>query len=190
MKKDVPFRDTVRDWDTGFFPSGGRSKIQDCTPSRMGSGKSGKVCDEVMHPQRSRTSADRLAARRLLNRHYTNNPEQQSTGESEFPIVQKSGSRKRHAAECRSRSDLPETGFGDMCHSRNLANNVRTRRGLRDNFRSQLPAWVAVQQPMSRTPNRNPTDRFLAATAQLLDLIPVTSDDNFLGLGIIRTLKN
>ena len=26
MRKDVPFRDTVRDWDTGFFPSGGRSK--------------------------------------------------------------------------------------------------------------------------------------------------------------------
>jgi PIN domain nuclease of toxin-antitoxin system len=77
-----------------------------------------------------------------------------------------------------------------MCHSRNLANNVRTRRGLRDNFRSQLPVWVAVQQPMSLTPNRNPADRFLAATAQLLDLIPVTSDDNFLGLGIIRTLKN
>jgi hypothetical protein len=66
MRKDVPFRDTVRDWDTGFFPSGGRWKIQDCTPSRIGSGKSGKVCDEVMHPQRSRTSADRLAARRLL----------------------------------------------------------------------------------------------------------------------------
>jgi PIN domain nuclease of toxin-antitoxin system len=43
---------------------------------------------------------------------------------------------------------------------------------------------------MSRTPNRNPADRFFAATAQLLDLIPVTSDDNFLGLGIIRTLKN
>jgi hypothetical protein len=66
MRKDVPFRDTVRDWDTGFSPRGVRSKIQDCTPSRIGGGKSGKVCDEVMHPQRSRTSADRLAARRLL----------------------------------------------------------------------------------------------------------------------------
>ena len=30
MRKDVPFRDTVRDWDIGCFPSGGCSKIQDC----------------------------------------------------------------------------------------------------------------------------------------------------------------
>jgi hypothetical protein len=78
MRKDVRFRDTVRDWDTGFCPSGGRSKAQDCTPSRIGSGKSGKVCDEAMHPQRSRTSADRLATRRLLtvdNRLITSNPD-------------------------------------------------------------------------------------------------------------------
>ena len=27
---------------------------------------------------------------------------------------------------------------------------------LLDNFRSRLPVWVAVQQPMSRTPNRMP----------------------------------
>ncbi len=34
---------------SAFFPSGGRSIIQDCTPSRIGSGKSGKVCDEVSY---------------------------------------------------------------------------------------------------------------------------------------------
>jgi PIN domain nuclease of toxin-antitoxin system len=45
--------------------------------------------------------------------------------------------------------------------------------------------------PLSRhRRTRNPADRFLAATAQLLDLIPVTSDDSFLGLGTIRTMKS
>ena len=47
MRKDVPFRDTVRDWYTGFCPSGGRSKTQDCTPSRIGSGKSGKYVTKL-----------------------------------------------------------------------------------------------------------------------------------------------
>jgi hypothetical protein len=31
---------------------------------------------------------------------------------------------------------------------------------LLNNFRSQLPVWVAVQQRMSRTPNRMPGCRF------------------------------
>jgi len=67
VRKDVPFRDTVRDWDTGFCPSGGRWKIQDCTPSRIGSGKSGKVCDEVMHPQRSRTKCRPFSSETFVN---------------------------------------------------------------------------------------------------------------------------
>jgi PIN domain nuclease of toxin-antitoxin system len=36
----------------------------------------------------------------------------------------------------------------------------------------------------------NPADRFLAATAQVMDLTLVTSDDLLLGLGTIRTMKN
>jgi len=36
----------------------------------------------------------------------------------------------------------------------------------------------------------DPADRFLAATAQVLDLILVTADQRLLGLGTIRTLGN
>lgn len=36
----------------------------------------------------------------------------------------------------------------------------------------------------------DPADRFLAATAQVLDLTLVTADQRLLGLGIIRTLAN
>jgi PIN domain nuclease of toxin-antitoxin system len=39
-------------------------------------------------------------------------------------------------------------------------------------------------------PHRHPADRFLAATAQVMDLPLVTGDDNFLSLGTIRTMKN
>jgi PIN domain nuclease of toxin-antitoxin system len=46
---------------------------------------------------------------------------------------------------------------------------------------------AAQQQPL---PHRDPADRFLAATAQVMDLTLVTSDDLLLGLGTIRTMKN
>jgi PIN domain nuclease of toxin-antitoxin system len=46
---------------------------------------------------------------------------------------------------------------------------------------------VAQQLPL---PHRDPADRFLAATAQVMDLTLVTSDDLLLGLGTIRTMKN
>lgn len=39
-------------------------------------------------------------------------------------------------------------------------------------------------------PQRDPADRFLAATAQVLDLTLVTADVNLLGLGNISTLAN
>ena len=39
-------------------------------------------------------------------------------------------------------------------------------------------------------PHRDPADRFLAAMVQVMDLALVTSDDNLLGLGTIRTTKN
>jgi PIN domain nuclease of toxin-antitoxin system len=39
-------------------------------------------------------------------------------------------------------------------------------------------------------PQRDPADRFLAATAKVLDLTLVTADANLLGLGEIATLAN
>jgi PIN domain nuclease of toxin-antitoxin system len=39
-------------------------------------------------------------------------------------------------------------------------------------------------------PQRDPADRFLAATAKVLDLTLVTADANLLGLGEIATLGN
>lgn len=38
--------------------------------------------------------------------------------------------------------------------------------------------------------HQDPLDRFLAATAQVLDLTLVTADQQLLGLGTIRTLSN
>jgi PIN domain nuclease of toxin-antitoxin system len=48
-------------------------------------------------------------------------------------------------------------------------------------------ALAARQLPMS---NQDPADRFLAATAQVLDLTLVTADAQLLGLGEIATLGN
>jgi len=45
---------------------------------------------------------------------------------------------------------------------------------------------IAQQLPL---PQRDPADRFLAATAQILDLTLVTADDSLLRLGTIRTMK-
>ena len=45
---------------------------------------------------------------------------------------------------------------------------------------------IAQQLPLLQ---RDPADRFLAATAQIMDLTLVTADDNLLRLGTIRTLK-
>lgn len=47
-------------------------------------------------------------------------------------------------------------------------------------------ALVARQLPM----HQDPADRFLAATAQVLDLTLVTADERLLGLGTIRTMSN
>jgi len=46
---------------------------------------------------------------------------------------------------------------------------------------------AAQQQPL---PHRDPADRFLAATAQVMNLTLGTSDELLLGLGTIRTMKN
>lgn len=47
-------------------------------------------------------------------------------------------------------------------------------------------ALVARQFSM----HQDPADRFLAATAQVLDLTLVTADERLLGLGTIRTMAN
>jgi PIN domain nuclease of toxin-antitoxin system len=46
---------------------------------------------------------------------------------------------------------------------------------------------IAQELPL---PQRDPADRFLAATARLMDLTLVTADDSLLRLGTIRTMKN
>jgi PIN domain nuclease of toxin-antitoxin system len=47
-------------------------------------------------------------------------------------------------------------------------------------------AFAAMQLSI----HQDPADRFLAATAQVLDLVLVTADELLLGLGNIRTLAN
>jgi len=47
---------------------------------------------------------------------------------------------------------------------------------------------VLIAQQL-QLPQRDPGDRFLAATAQLMDLTLVTADDSLLRLGTIRTMK-
>jgi len=46
---------------------------------------------------------------------------------------------------------------------------------------------AAYQLPLSHS---DPADRFLAATAEVLDLTLVTADERLLGLGDIKTLAN
>lgn len=48
-------------------------------------------------------------------------------------------------------------------------------------------ALAAQQLPL---PHKDPADRFLVATAQILDLTLITADANLLGLGEISTLAN
>ena len=49
---------------------------------------------------------------------------------------------------------------------------------------------IAVVARRLAIPQRDPADRFLAATAQVLDLTLVTADASLLGLGEIATLGN
>jgi len=49
---------------------------------------------------------------------------------------------------------------------------------------------IAVAARQLPLPQRDPADRFLAATALVLDLTLVTADANLLGLGEIATLGN
>lgn len=49
---------------------------------------------------------------------------------------------------------------------------------------------IVVAAHQLQLPHADPADRFLAATAKLLGLTFVTSDENLLGLGDIATLSN
>jgi PIN domain nuclease of toxin-antitoxin system len=49
---------------------------------------------------------------------------------------------------------------------------------------------IAAASRRLKLPQRNSADRFLAATAKVLDLTLVTADTNLLGLGEISTLGN
>jgi len=59
--------------------------------------------------------------------------------------------------------------------------------GLREAPLTHEIVLAAYQLPLSHP---DPTDRFLAATAEVLDLTLVTADDRLLGLGEIKTLAN
>jgi PIN domain nuclease of toxin-antitoxin system len=63
---------------------------------------------------------------------------------------------------------------------------TRATQGMNEAPLTHEVAATAVQIPM----HRDPADRFLAATALVLDLILVTADEKLLGLGIIHTLAN
>jgi len=62
----------------------------------------------------------------------------------------------------------------------------RASQGTREAPLTHEIAQLAAQLSM----HRDPADRFLVATAKVLDLILVTADEKLLGLGEIRTLAN
>lgn len=53
-----------------------------------------------------------------------------------------------------------------------------------------LTHYIVVTAHQLHLPHADPADRFLAATAKVLGLTLVTSDENLLGLGDIATLSN
>jgi PIN domain nuclease of toxin-antitoxin system len=63
---------------------------------------------------------------------------------------------------------------------------ARATAGTREAPFTHQIALVARQLPI----HKDPADRFLAATAQVLDLTLVTADERLLGLGNIKTLAN
>jgi PIN domain nuclease of toxin-antitoxin system len=63
---------------------------------------------------------------------------------------------------------------------------ARATAGIREAPFTHEIVLVARQLEM----HQDPADRFLAATAQVLDLTLVTADQRLLGLGTIRTMAN
>jgi PIN domain nuclease of toxin-antitoxin system len=73
----------------------------------------------------------------------------------------------------------------------NLGNDLdnwlrRATAGTREAPLTHEIAFVASRLPL----HQDPADRFLAATAQVLNLVLATADQRLLGLGDIRTLAN
>ena len=66
------------------------------------------------------------------------------------------------------------------------AGSLRATQGIQEAPLTHEIAKVAAQIQM----HRDPVDRFLVATAQVLDLTLVTADEKLLGPGVIRTLAN
>ena len=62
----------------------------------------------------------------------------------------------------------------------------RATQGIREAPLTHEIAKIATEAQM----HKDPADRFLVATAQVLDLTLVTADEKLLGLGVIRTLAN
>jgi len=58
--------------------------------------------------------------------------------------------------------------------------------GIRESAFTHEIVFAAMQLPL----HSDPADRFIAATAQVLDLTLVTADQRLLGLGNIRTMAN
>ena len=63
---------------------------------------------------------------------------------------------------------------------------LRATQGIQEAPLTHEIAKRAKQIPM----HRDPADRFLVATAEVLDLTLVTADEKLLGLGVIRSLAN
>lgn len=63
---------------------------------------------------------------------------------------------------------------------------ARATQGTREAPLTHEIAQVAAQLPI----HRDPADRFLVATSQVLDLTLVSADEKLLGLGTIRSLAN
>lgn len=63
---------------------------------------------------------------------------------------------------------------------------ARATQGIQEAPLTHQIARAAVEIQM----HKDPADRFLAATAQVLDLTLLTADEKLLGLGTIRTLAN
>ncbi|HKR31050.1 MAG TPA: type II toxin-antitoxin system VapC family toxin [Terriglobales bacterium] len=64
------------------------------------------------------------------------------------------------------------------------------RRATSRNREAPLTHEIVFQAHNLALPHKDPADRFLAATAKVLDLVLVTQDPELLGLGDIQTLAN
>jgi PIN domain nuclease of toxin-antitoxin system len=66
------------------------------------------------------------------------------------------------------------------------------RRWLRERPMREAPfsREIAIQSERLALPHPDPADRFIAATAKVLDLVLVTADEHLIGCTSVRTLAN